>query len=193
MKTQEEKQADRFEAIEQARWVTGGDYCVIDTETTGLTNAEMCQIAILHSDGLEFKSLVKPTVRIEPGAESVHHITNEDVDNAPTADAILGEIDVRKPVVIYNAKFDLTVILHSLAVVGKSVFFLDVFDAMLIYAAFHGDWSEYHGNYKWQKLGVACEQCGLEVDDGELHDAMTDAKMTNKLLHYIANQKLQDE
>ena len=69
-KIQSEKDADRFEAIEQARWITGGDYCVLDTETTGLINAEMCQIAILHSDGTEFKSLIKPTVKIEPGAEA---------------------------------------------------------------------------------------------------------------------------
>lgn len=197
VKTQEEKQADKFRAIEEARWIVGGDYAILDTETTGLHNAQICQIAILHSDGREFKSLIKPTVPIEPGAEAVHHITNDDVKDAPTAEIILSQIDTSKPLVIYNAKFDVGVLLHSLAVIGKSITLPEIADAMLIYASFKGDWFEYYGNYKWQKLGVACEQCGIVMDDDSyhegFHDAMYDAKMTDKLLKYIANQELPTE
>lgn len=191
IKTQEEKDADRLHAIEQARWVIGGDYCVIDTETTGLKNAQACQIALLGSDGFSFKSLVKPTISIEPEAQAVHHITDDDVRYAPTiVEVISRHFPLEGMIVIYNAKFDLEILRNSLRAYNATWGYPEneVCDVMLMYAAFHGEWNDYHGNYKWQKLGVACEQCGIEMEEGELHDALTDVKMTEKLLKYMASQ-----
>lgn len=196
MKTQAEKDADRFRAIEEARWILGGDYCILDTETTGLKNAQACQIAILHSDGFSLKSLVKPTIPIEPGAQAVHHITDEDVKDAPTIVDIISEnFPSDGIVVIYNAKFDLEILRNSLRAYNANWGYpeSEVCDAMMIYAAFHGEWSDFYKSYKWQKLGVACEQCGITLDGEELHDALTDVRMTEKLLKYIANQKLPTE
>lgn len=192
---------DRDKAISDARWILMNKYFVLDTETTGLNNAEMCQIAIVYSDGNKYKSLVKPTVPIEEGASKIHHITDETVKDAPSAVDILRHIPVMSMFVAYNTPFDLKVIQQSLKAHGhiynaENNYFYDV---MLIYSAFKGDWDEKHGNYKWHKLGDACEQCGIltqkefSEEDQSLHDAMYDATLTQKLLKYISIQKLSTE
>lgn len=191
MKTPEEMIEDRDDAINEARWILNHDYFVLDTETTGLKNAEMCQLAIYKRDGTTFKSLVKPTVPIEPGAMNVHHITDEMVKDAPDAATVIVNLPNNNSfMVIYNAKFDLGIIKHSLEAVGS---FIDdhyeVYDAMEIYSKFRGEWNDYYGNYRWHKLEAACSQCGI-VLDLELHDALSDAIMTDRLLRYIGEQKL---
>jgi DNA polymerase-3 subunit epsilon len=155
----------------------------------------MCQIAILHSDGNKYKSLVKPTIPIEAGASAVHHITDEDVKDAPTAIDILRNIPIFGFMVIYNAPFDLKILKQSILAQGQTYtheYNTGVYDAMQIYSAFRGEWDDYHGNYRWHKLGVACEQCGIKLDL-ELHDAMSDVIMTERLLKYVAEQKLSTE
>jgi hypothetical protein len=47
MKTAEEAVEDRDKAIMDARAILRNPYFVLDTETTGLTKAQMCQVAIL--------------------------------------------------------------------------------------------------------------------------------------------------
>lgn len=49
-------------------------------------------------------------------------------------------------------------------------------DAMTPFAAVYGDWSEYHGNYKWQKLTTAARYYGLDTSGA--HSALADAHMT---------------
>lgn len=193
MKTEEEKIKDRDWAINEARWVMNHDYYVLDTETTGLNNAQMCQLAILHRDGREFKSLVKPTIPIESGAMAVHHITNEMVEDAPDASLMAFHIISNKIMVIYNAPFDTKVIQESLkAVHAPQVIFPEVIDAMQIYSKFRGEWNDYYQNYRWHKLEAACNQCGINIDL-TLHDALSDCIMTDRLIHYIAEQKLSTE
>jgi DNA polymerase-3 subunit epsilon len=192
MKTNEEMIADRDQAIKSAREILASPYVVIDTETTGLNNAQMCQIAILHSGGKQFKSLVKPTVPIESGAEAVHHITNDIVKDAPSANELFDEIHTDKNVVIYNAPFDTVVIKHSMDIQNYPLSNNLIFDAMQIYSKFRGEWNDYYNNYRWHKLEVACNQCGIIIDL-ELHDALSDCIMTDRLIHYIAEQKLSTE
>lgn len=195
MKSEAEIIQDRDIAIYTARTILANHYFVLDTETTGLHDAQMCQIAILHDSGNQFKSLVKPTIPIEPGASAVHHITDEQVKDSPDAVVVMKAMPMWACCVIYNAPFDLGVIERSLAahkVVFNKGLITRVFDAMQIYSAFQGTWDDYHGNYKWWKLGVACSQCGLESDE-DLHDAMADAIMTDKLIKYIAAQKQSTE
>jgi DNA polymerase III subunit epsilon len=192
-RTKKEIITDRDKAIERARWIVAQDYCIIDTETTGLVNPEMCQIAILHSDGHIYKTLVRPSKLIEPGATAVHHIKNIDVENSPMAGEILKTIPVKGIVIMYNAPFDKEVIVRSAA--ARNIKFewgIPIHDAMLIYSAFKGEWDDYHGNYRWHKLGNACKQSGIEIDL-DLHDAMADCIMTNRLIKNIAAQKLSSE
>ena len=184
---------DRDVAIQEARDILSGRYIVLDTETTGLNEPEACQVAWVHEDGTSFVGLCKPTKSIEQGAFNVHHISNEMVANAPS----IVDLMVRMPlslddvsVVIYNANFDTKVVERSCAAGGSNFSFHNktVHDAMLMYAAFRGEWNDYRGNYKWWKLGEAIKQCGIETQ-GELHDAAEDARMTRLLVIYMANQK----
>lgn len=195
MKTESEIIADRDQAILAARAIIQNHYFILDTETTGLNNAQMCQLAVLQDDGFQFKSLVKPTIPIEAGASSVHHITDKDVENSPNALEVLHALPVFSAMVIYNAQFDLKILRQSAKAHGA--IFTDqynnhTYDAMLIYSAFRGLWDDYHGNYKWWKLGEACAQCKIELDL-ELHDALSDCIMTDRLIKYIASQKLSTE
>jgi DNA polymerase-3 subunit epsilon len=195
MKTAEEAVEDRDNAILDARAILRNPYFVLDTETTGLSKAQMCQVAILHADGKQYKSLVKPTIPIEEGASAVHKITNDMVREAPDALEVLKHIPIFGVMVIYNAPFDLGVLKHSANARG-AIFSEEInsaiFDAMQIYSNFRGEWDEYHGNYRWHKLGVACNQCKIEIDV-KLHDAMSDCILTDRLIKYIASQKLSDE
>lgn len=193
-KTAEDKIKDRDQAIVDARNIISQQYCVIDTETTGLNNSQMCQIGILYSNGKQFKSFVKPTIPIELGAMNVHHITEEMVKDAPDARSLLKHFPNTGLIVIYNAPFDTKVIRQSLSAQSAAWIYPEevVIDAMQIYSKFAGVWNDYYMNYKWHRLEVACNQCGIEIDV-ELHDALSDCIMTDKLIKYIAAQKLSTE
>jgi DNA polymerase-3 subunit epsilon len=196
MKTPQEKIIDHDQAIRDARWILANKYFILDTETTGVdTKDEVCQIAVIYSNGGTYKSFVKPTVPIGVIANSIHHISEEDVKDAPNITEIVRNIPVFGVFVAYNTPFDMRILKQSLLAQGHIYNEEDnikICDVMLIYSAFKGTWDEYHGNYKWHKLGVACEQCKIELDL-ELHDAMADAIMTERLLKYIAAQKTSDE
>lgn len=67
------------------RWI------LADTETTGLKNPKVCEVAWLeideHLNVLDSVcSLIDPQSPIEPGASGVHNITNSMVEYAPTMD-----------------------------------------------------------------------------------------------------------
>lgn len=97
-------------------------YCVVDTETTGLSPRwdNIIEIgAIRYSDGLEverFQTLVQPPVVFEDGRfidgfiEALTGITNEMLANAPKMDAAINEFDrfLGKDVIVgYNVGFDI--------------------------------------------------------------------------------------
>ena len=74
-------------AIEWAKEVLAqkDNWVILDTETTGLYDAEIVQIGIIDLEGkVVFDSLVKPTIPIPPDAIDIHGISNEMVELAPT-------------------------------------------------------------------------------------------------------------
>ena len=58
---------------------------------------------------------------------------------------------------------------------------------MELYAQYWGDWSQWHGNYKWQSLGAAAAQCGLLWPMGA-HRALADAEMCRRVLEWMATR-----
>ena len=61
-----------------------GDYLVLDTETTGIHQAEIVQIAVVDSaDNVLLDTLVKPVSRIPYDATRIHGITDSMVAEAP--------------------------------------------------------------------------------------------------------------
>ena len=92
---------------------------VIDVETTGLDPAvdrivEVAAVTValeprLHVEALSLDSLVDPGVPIGPVAQSIHHIGDEMVANAPRFEALiprLGDLARSGPFAAHRAAFD---------------------------------------------------------------------------------------
>ena len=97
-------------------WHELGPFTVFDVETTGMspTNDRIVEIAAVRIDPggkLErFQTLVHPGRRIPPAATSVHHISDDMVQDAPNfKEAILGFLQLAEEstLVAHNALFDL--------------------------------------------------------------------------------------
>lgn len=135
------------------------NWVILDTETTGLYDAEIVQIGIIDlEEKVVLDSLVKPTIPIPPDATNIHGISNEMVELAPTFPQIysrLVETLKDKKVLIYNADFDLGILaycrkLHQLKPLGLR----KRSDCLMEwYAQFCGDWNDYYESYTWQTLG----------------------------------------
>lgn len=169
---------DHDAVIQQARLILANpdDYVILDTETTGLRwDDEIIEIAVLGIDGaVLLDSRVKPVCKVSEGARQVHGISDEDLVDAPSFWDIYPALRSAvggKNIVIYNAKFDKGKVwncirlwaLEGLGAAGYTC-------AMEMYAAYCGEWSEYWGNYKWQKL------------PGAAHGALADCRAVLGLL-----------
>jgi len=66
-------------------------------------------------------------------------------------------------------------------------------DAMNLYAQFYGAFNEHHGNYRWQRLSTALEQCGLELPTEDIHRAKPDAEMIRRLMLHLAEQPIDEQ
>ena len=153
----------RANATTWARFLLARDpnsWVILDTETTGLgPQAEVVQIGVINGRGdiLMDNVLVRPKGRIEPDAARIHHITEEMVANAPSFLEVLPrlqDIARNKLLVIYNAEYDLRLLAQS-AQAHNTMPYLPYggYDcAMLRYAEWVGEWNDYHGSFRWQKL-----------------------------------------
>jgi DNA polymerase-3 subunit epsilon len=196
MKTKQEIIQDKDDAILFARQILAETYFVFDTETTGKDRNydQIVQWAILTSTGKQFKSLAKATIPVSEGAYAIHHISDIDLENAPSILEVMGKILYHKNMICYNVQFDAGVLKNSLRA-NCSGLEIDIdkvtvpCDVMVICAAFRGEWSESYNDYRWHKLDFVCKEFGIDIDCS-LHDAMSDAMLTEKIMKYIANQKL---
>jgi len=175
--------------------MTRGEFVVLDTETTGLNkngDDEIVSIAIVdHNGNTLLDTLVKPTRRIPEGATNVHGVTNEDVANAPTWAEIapkVAELITGKPLVIYNANYDLGMLFSATNAAGLdriewSGITAGVWCAMKWYSYLYGEWSNYFQNYRFVKLNSAVKSLGQPISDA--HHALGDCKMTLSLIRAI--------
>lgn len=166
----------------------------LDTETTGLDGqAEVCDLAVIDWEGnVLLNTLVRPMGPIPAQAYMIHGISNDDVAGAPRfCDVVPDLVRVlhQRLVVIYNAAFDLRILLQSATAYLSNAHWLalecDPVCAMELYAEHYGDWSNWHRNYRWQSLEAAARQCGLQWTS-TAHRAHADAEMTRRLIHHLA-------
>lgn len=163
---------------------SGERYLILDTETTGLTNAEIVDIAIIDNQAnVLLNTLVKPVNPIPAAASKIHGITMDMVADAPgwdTVHDIVYGLIYRQHVVVYNAKFDRHMLYSSdehCNIGGMP--WRDVatwYCCMEGYAAYYGDWNSYHNSYRWQKLTDAYHHLG--GTDNQHHRALLDCMMT---------------
>lgn len=181
------------------RTLLGNDPVFLDTETTGLGPLdEVVEVAVVDAVGaVLFNELVRPTVSIGPEAEDVHGISREMVLPRGVGDFMdvlprLAWVLEDRVVVIYNADFDMRLLEQSARAHEDNDLYCHLrmasgspWCAMELYAEFWGDWSEYHGNYRWQRLGEAMRQQGLNLPEN-LHRAAADAECTRRLVRWMA-------
>jgi DNA polymerase III subunit epsilon len=117
--------ADKEAATQWARQLlTREDWVILDTETTGLHNAEVVDIAIVNPKGEPIvDTLVCPTLSIPQEVSDIHGLFDADVADAPTFPEIYPLIPPSR-----------------------------VSCAMKAYAMWVGEWSDRRGSYKWQRL-----------------------------------------
>lgn len=172
------------------QWLLGCH--ILDTETTGLDDsAEIVEISIIDQNGsVVLDTLVKPLNPIPAEVTAIHGITNDMVANAPSWAAIhdrVLSILTSKPLVIYNADYDLRMLAQTAKLYGlrDSLNGLSAGCAMSAYAEFYGEWNETRGDYRWQRLANAARQQGVVVD-GKAHRALADVKMTLGIIKAMA-------
>ena len=174
---------DRAGSIAWARsLVESGEFCVLDSETTGLkTPVQFVEVAIVDAGARTlFEGTVRPGCRIEAGATRIHGHTTRSLAGSPPFWEIypdLLEALWGRRVVVYNASYDRRAwdtAVRSLGARGTLAGELPAWEcAMRRYAAYVGEPSK-RGGYRSQKL------------PGGDHSALGDALATLRLIEEIA-------
>jgi DNA polymerase-3 subunit epsilon len=166
-------------------WYAEGDFVVLDTETTGLTNAQIVDIAIIDSDGaVLLNELVQPTAAIPTAATLIHGITDDMVSASlcwPEVREVVWRIIRNKNIIAYNAMFDLRMLSTSdrHCHIWRDQTWPDAANwscAMHAFAEFYGDWNRYRNSYTWKSLDFATTY--LKIETSGHHRALLDATAT---------------
>lgn len=204
----------RFQA-----WAHSGNGAVtLDTETTGL-DGEIIELAIVrvHNGEVLLNERFRPVHPVTPGAQAVHGITTEDLQDCPTIwerwpairYALLRRSD---RTLIYNRPFDLKALSTGLDMARPEWYANpdsatnapqtgDPYSAdywtygrisdraecvMESFAPLAGQYSDWHGSYRWARLTDACAQMGVDLSDLQAHSALGDAMATARLIKAVA-------
>ncbi|WP_406730000.1 3'-5' exonuclease (plasmid) [Streptomyces sp. GD-15H] len=170
-----EREARRREVASLQEWAAAAladdSVVVLDTETTGL-DSEAClvEVAVVSAGGdVLLDSLVNPGVPIPRDASDLHGITDELVATAPSFGQLLVDLtrvlDGRR-VLIYKRSYDVGRLRWELTrhyraaghedPAASAAAWLESMtyeDVLVPYSNWVGDWSDYWGNYAWQRLG----------------------------------------
>lgn len=165
---------------------------ILDTETTGLDSSEdeVLQLSIIDGNGTElYNRYFRPCAEEWKDAQRVNHISPDDVKEAPRISEELPTISTilarAHTLIGYNLGFDLDFLTAAGTVIPESAERIDV---MKMFASVYGEWSDYHGGYKWQKLTTAAAFYEYEWK-GAAHDSLADCKATL----YVYNKLLETE
>ncbi len=162
----------------------------LDTETTGLDyNAQILELAICDAQGaILFETRLRPTVPIEPGAQEVHGISEQELDSAltwPEVSSRVREILSGRSLVIFNAAYDIRLLRQTAAAFGESTDWIDALKthcAMYLAADTFGATNR-HGSIS---LATAVDAAGVEWR-GSAHSAIADTLTTVDLVQAIAS------
>lgn len=158
----------------------------LDTETTGLKDPYLVQLAYIHSRGHKCSKLFKPLVPIEEGASKVTGIYDKDVAEYGPFDE--SSIDYRllqkclpdSIFIAHNARFDMNVLDREGLTVVKYLCTMKVARVEM----------PIEPNHKLESLFLSL---GLSAPDGgeiKAHDAMGDIIMMRELLRYMTVEYL---
>lgn len=180
------------EAAEWARGVLADTGAVIlDTETTGLEYGDVIiEVSVIDAAGnVLLDTLVQPLEAIPEAASNIHGITGETCQDAPAWADVAGRLrpllESASRVIVYNAEYDERMIYQTCAAAGLDTNWIGSvrFEcAMMEYARWYGDWSEWFQSFKWQRLNGG-------------HRALGDCQATLGLVKQMAktNEAKKDE
>lgn len=154
---------------------------VFDVETTGLLPYEDEILQFSACDGFGntlLNTYIKPYIAKEwSKAECIHGISSEKVADAPyfheLIPTIKGIFESAEILIAYNGDLDMRFL--EAAGVDINIKDKEYYDVMEDFAPIFGEWDDYHGNYRWQKLGTCSSYYGYEFT---AHDSMEDVKAT---------------
>jgi DNA polymerase III epsilon subunit-like protein len=192
------------------RWAELPNLAVLDSETTGL-HGQIVELGIVNGNGETlFSERIKPTCKIEPGAQAIHGISDADLEGLPGMPAHwerLSEIFQTHHVLIYNKGFDVYRLEASMTAALPGWFegpggqgYSDMYRpwqqlqrtsecVMLAYAPVYGNWNDYHRSWRWAKLVDACAAEGVETSDlDSAHSAVGDCLRTLRLVQAVAKK-----
>ncbi|HEY1037552.1 MAG TPA: exonuclease domain-containing protein [Candidatus Paceibacterota bacterium] len=148
----------------------------LDTETTGLENGRLIQLAYKkRGDGI-FVEYYKPPVAIEFEAMGTHHITEKMVaDKLPFAETetykTLPELLQNSILVAHNARYDIGILETEGIKAGKWICTYKVAYRMYDYP-----------NHKMQSLRY---RWGIEIPDAVAHDAAGDVMVLEEVFEHM--------
>lgn len=140
------KAQDKLDASQWAQNILASPeaYVILDTETTGLRNAQPIEIAITDIEGNALLNCrCKPAIPIEPGATKIHGIRDEDVAGLPGFDLVwplLSEICRDKTILV---RYGLH-ILRNGCQANRISTIVDFANECVVtqYAKWRGDWGD---------------------------------------------------
>lgn len=152
---------------------------VVDVESTGLTPGkdEVLQLSVIDGDGNTLiNEYIQPYYSKQwPDAQRVHGISPADVEDAPFAHEVFQKlksaIASAHTYIGYNSTFDI----NMLSEWGADFSALKVVDVMKDFAEIYGEYNDYYGTFKWQKLSTCAAYYGYEF---KAHDALEDVRAT---------------
>ncbi len=160
----------------------------LDTETTGFQGSELVEIALLNSHGRPLiDTLIRPTrAKRWDDAQRIHGISPAMVKDAPTLEDVLPEV-IRHlrghHLVVYNLSFDISFFPTEVRSAPAKMSC-----AMEQFAEAYGDWNDYHGSYRWQKLHVAAAHV-RHTWEGTAHRARADAHACRSVWRWLREQR----
>ena len=187
---------DRQEAAAAARRWLEQDALFLDTETTGLhAGAEIVELTLIDSRGQPvLDTLIRPERPIPPALTRIHGIDKAMVARSPRWPDIheqLLELIEGRLVVIYNAEFDLRMLAQAASqhrlpwpeVVRRAGAMARLENDTVAHCAML-EYARFYGASRWQSLGKACQQQGIEVVGA--HRALADCRMTLGVVRAMA-------
>lgn len=169
-------------AAEFKRWMDA-DCLILDTETSSL-EGEIIEIAVIDSKGnvlLNQRLNPKyPNEILTSGAYRIHGIHPRDLGLCPTFHELypqLWPLLEGRLVVIFNKSFDVGMLQGDCWRWKLPKLKFKAECAMLEYSRYVGDWLDYHGDYRWQRL------------DGGDHSALGDCRAVLSMMREIIEKE----